>query len=128
MCNKKETYIGRTIGDNTKRFKVRINQHISDCKTRASTCEIPRHVYYCGTNNKCLEETFFSLYIMLRLNDSDRLETIEKYLYLKGYDAIKNPGRILTINITNQISFNLLSFVSLNENLSDYCKHTDEKF
>ena len=65
---------------------------------------------------------------MLRLNDSDRIETIEKYLHLKGYDAIKNPGRILTIIITNQISFNLLSSVSLKENLSDYCKHTDEKF
>ena len=27
MCNKKETYIGKTIRDNTKGFKVRINQH-----------------------------------------------------------------------------------------------------
>ena len=32
MCNKKETYIGKTKGDKTKGFKVRINQHISDCK------------------------------------------------------------------------------------------------
>ena len=36
MCNEKETYIGKTIGDNTKGFKVRINQHISDCKTGVS--------------------------------------------------------------------------------------------
>ena len=34
MCNQKETNIGKTKGDNTKGFKVRINQHISDCKTR----------------------------------------------------------------------------------------------
>ena len=27
MCNKKETYIGKTIGGNTKGLKVRINQH-----------------------------------------------------------------------------------------------------
>ena len=33
MCNEKETYIGKTTGENTKGFKVRINQHISDCKT-----------------------------------------------------------------------------------------------
>ena len=33
MCNKKETYIGKTKGDNTKGFKVKINQPISDCKT-----------------------------------------------------------------------------------------------
>ena len=32
-CNKKETYIGKTKGDRTREFKVRINQHISDCKT-----------------------------------------------------------------------------------------------
>ena len=33
MCNEKQIYIGKTIGDNRKRFKVRINQHISDWKT-----------------------------------------------------------------------------------------------
>ena len=41
MCNKKGTYIGKTIGDNTKGFKVRTNQHISDCKTGFSTCKFP---------------------------------------------------------------------------------------
>ena len=30
MCNEKETYIGKTIGRNTKGFKVRINQQISE--------------------------------------------------------------------------------------------------
>ena len=33
MCNEKETYIGKTIRDNTRGFKVTINQHIFDCKT-----------------------------------------------------------------------------------------------
>ena len=41
---------------------------------------------------------------------------------------MNNPGRILTINVTNQISINLLSSVYLKENLSDYCKNTDENF
>ena len=41
MCNKKETYIWKTIGDNAKGFKVRINQHICDCKTGVSTCKFP---------------------------------------------------------------------------------------
>ena len=50
---------------------------------------------------------------MLRLNKSDRLETIEKHFHLKGYDTMNNPGR---------------NSVSLKENLSDYCKHTNEKF
>ena len=78
MCNKKETYSGRKIRDNKKGFKVRINQHISDCKTGVSICKSPRHVYDWGIKNNCLEEPFFSLNIMLRLYKSDRLETIEK--------------------------------------------------
>ena len=105
MGNEKETYIGKTIIDNTKWFKVRINQHISDCKTGDSTCKFPRHVYDCVVKNNCLEESFFILNIMLRLNKSERLE-----------------------NITSQILINLLSSISLKENLSDYWKHADEKF
>ena len=93
MCNEKKTYIRKTIGDNTEGFKVRISQHISDCKTVVSTCKIPRHVYDCGIKNKCLEEPFFSLNIMLRLNKSDRFETIEKHFHLKGHDTMNNPGR-----------------------------------
>ena len=81
MCNEKETYIGKTKGDNTKGFKVRINQHISDCKTRHSTCFVVLRITGikndCFINNICLEEPFFSLHIMLRLNKSDRPETIE---------------------------------------------------
>ena len=68
ICNEKETYIEKTIGDNTKRFKVRINQQFSDCNTRVSKCKLPRHVYDCDIKNNCLEELFFSLNIMLRLD------------------------------------------------------------
>ena len=92
MCNEKETCIGKTKADNTKGFKVRINQHISDCKIGDSTCKLMRHVYDCGSKNNCLEEPFFSLNIMLRLNKSDRLETIEKHFHLKCYDTMNNPG------------------------------------
>ena len=90
MCNEKEIYIGKTIGDNTKGFKVRINQHISDCKTGVSTCKILRHVRDCGIKNNYLEESLFCLNIMLRLNKSDRVETIEKHFHLRGYDTMKN--------------------------------------
>ena len=44
MCNEKETYIGKKLGENTKRFKVRTNQHISDCKAGVSVCKFLRHV------------------------------------------------------------------------------------
>ena len=65
MCNKKEAYVGKTVGDNTKEVKVRINQDISDCKTGVLTCTFPRHVCDCGIKNNCLDELFFSLNIML---------------------------------------------------------------
>ena len=57
MCNEKQTYIEKTIGDNTKGFKVRRNQHISDCKTGDSTCKFLLHVYDCdtiATIDKCI--------------------------------------------------------------------------
>ena len=44
MCNEKETYIGKKLGENTKRFTVRTNQHISDCKAGVSVCKFLRHV------------------------------------------------------------------------------------
>ena len=92
MWNEKEAYIGKTKGDNMKWFKVRINQHISDCKTGDSRCKFPRHVYNCGIKNNCLF-SLNSLNIMLRLNKSDRCETIENYYHLKDYDTMNNPGR-----------------------------------
>ena len=43
---------------------------------------------------------------------------------------MNNPGRNQQSisNQINQISINLLSYVSVKENLSDYCNHTDEKY
>ena len=70
MCNEKETYIEKTLGNNTKEFKVIINQHIFDCETGVSTCKNPRDVFYCGIKNNCLQEPLFSLNI-LRLNKRD---------------------------------------------------------
>ena len=46
MCGHKETYIGKTVGDNVVGFKSRINQHINVCITRISTCKFPIHVYH----------------------------------------------------------------------------------
>ena len=58
MCKEKET-----IGDNTK--GLRMNQHISDCKTAAPTCKFPCHVYEYGIKNNRLEDPFFILNIVL---------------------------------------------------------------
>ena len=42
MCNEKETYTGKTKGDNKMGFKFRINQRISDYKTWDSTFKFLR--------------------------------------------------------------------------------------
>ena len=81
---KKEHILVKTKGDNTQGIKVRINQHISNCNTVDTKCNFLRHVYNCGIKNSCLEEPFFCLNIMLRLNKSDRLETIEKHMHYKA--------------------------------------------
>ena len=46
MCDHKETYIGKTIGDV---IGFKINNGIS-------TCKFTIHVYHCAINNKCLKE------------------------------------------------------------------------
>ena len=85
-CVTKKKYIWKKIRDNTKGFKDRINQRISDCKTGVSRCKFPRNIYDCGIKKNCLEEPFFGLNILLRFNKSDRLETIETYyIYIYIY-------------------------------------------
>ena len=61
MCDYRETYIGKTVGDNVVGFKSRINQPITDCKTGVSTCKFPMHVYQCAIKNKSLKELYFQL-------------------------------------------------------------------
>ena len=92
MCNKKTTYIGKTIGDLTVGFKSRMNQHISESRTGISTCKFPRHVYNCGLHNNCLKEPFFEINIMLKLNSSHQLLTLENHFHQKGYDTLNNPS------------------------------------
>ena len=91
MCDHKETYIGKTVGDNVAGFKSRINQHISDCRTDTSTCKFPINVYHCAMKNKCLKETYSQLNIMMKLKDSRQLEFYENHFHKKGYDTINCP-------------------------------------
>ena len=97
MCDHKETYIGKTIGDNVVGFKRRISQHIIDCKTNTFTCKFPIHthtyitIYHCAMKNKCLKEPYFQLNIMMKLKDSRQLEFYENHFHKKGYDTINCP-------------------------------------
>ena len=90
----KETYIGKTFGDNVVGFKSRINQHISDCRTGISTCKFPMHAYHCTMRNKCLKKPYFQLNIMMKLKDSRELEFSENYFHKRGYDTINCPEHL----------------------------------
>ena len=81
MCDHKETFIGKTVGDNAVGFKSRINQHISDCRTGTSTCKFPINVYHCAMKNKCLKEPYFQWNIMIKLKDSRQLEFYENHFH-----------------------------------------------
>ena len=83
MCDNKETYIGKTVGDNVASFKRRINQHISDCRTGISTCKFTLYVYHCAMKSKCLKD-HFQLNLMMKLKDSRQLEFYENHFHKKG--------------------------------------------
>ena len=91
MRNHKETHIGKTVGDNAVGFKSRINQHVNDFRTGTSTCKFPIHVYHCAMKNKCLNEPYFQLNIIMKLKDSRQLEFYENHLHKNGCDTINCP-------------------------------------
>ena len=83
MCDHKETYIGKTVGDIVIGFKSRINQDINDCRTVTSTCKFLIHVYHCAMKNKCLKQPYFQLNIIMKLKDSRQLEFYESPFHKK---------------------------------------------
>ena len=86
--------MGKTFGDNIVGFKSRINQHISDSTTGISKCKFLMHVYKCGLKNKCLNEPFFEINVMMKLKNNNQLETYENYIHKKGYDVLNRPEHL----------------------------------
>ena len=80
MCKKKETYIGKTVGDNIVGFKSRINQHVSDSRKGDLTCKFPIML--------------FEINVMMKLKSSNQLETYENFFHKKGYDTPKCPAHL----------------------------------
>ena len=85
MCKTtiKETNTGKTL----TRFRERLNNHISDCRTGRTTDIFDIHVHNCGTINNCLREPFFGVYAFMKLSAPDKLIIYEKYLHSKRFDT-----------------------------------------
>ena len=94
MCKKKETYIGTTVGDNIVGFKSRMNQYINDSRTPVSTCKFTLHVCNCSLKNKFLNQLFFEINVMMKLKNSNQLETYENDYHKKGYDTLHCPEHL----------------------------------
>ena len=94
-CNfcKTETYIGKTVGDKLQNrgFKVRMNGHISECRTGISSCKFPKHVFNCGLrniNDVNAFEPFFKINIMLVMKSPEKLELYEKHFHKERHDTM----------------------------------------
>ena len=74
MCDHKETYMVKSVGENVVGFKSRFNQEISDCRTDITTWKFSIHVHRGATNIECLKEPYFQLNIMMKVKDSRQLE------------------------------------------------------
>ena len=85
MCKEKEFYIGKTVDDNIVGFKSRMNQHMSDSRTKVSAYKFPIHVCKCSLKNKCLNKSFCEINIMMKLKSSNQLESYESFFQKKGY-------------------------------------------
>ena len=80
-CNN-TTYIGKT--DN---FRNRTNDHISKCRSGVSTNKFDVHVYNCSLTHSP-KEPFFKAYILMVLNDYNKLLNVERKLHLQGHDTM----------------------------------------
>ena len=79
------------VGDNVVGFKIKVNQHIIDCRTGNSTTKFPIHLYHCAMKNTCLKEPYFQLNLMMKLKDSRQSEFQEKHFHKKDSDTGNCP-------------------------------------
>ena len=68
--------------------------HISGSTTEISTRKFAIHAYKCGLKNKCLNEPFFVINVMMKMKRSNQLENYENYFHKKGYDTLNCPEHL----------------------------------
>ena len=52
------------------------------------------NVCKCGLKNKCLNEPFFEIKVMMKLKSSYQLETYENYFHKKSHDTLNYPEHL----------------------------------
>ena len=74
MYREKETYIGKTVGDNIIGFKSRT---IVDDTFNVT-------FFKCGLKNKCLNKPFLEINVRMKLKSSNEQEFYENYFHKTG--------------------------------------------
>ena len=69
----------------TNDFRLRTNNHISSSKSGVTTDVFDRHVFNCKTDHI---EPLFELYILMELDNYDKLLVYEDYFHKKGFDTL----------------------------------------
>ena len=82
-CDGLTTYIGKT-----NNLRLRMNQHMSTCRTGNGSDKFDQHVHHCEEKNKELKEPFFKLYLLMELNDEKNLLTYESHFHKLGFDTM----------------------------------------
>ena len=81
-----ETYTGKTND-----FRLRMNNHISSCKTGHGTDKFDRHVFDCRQKHPNSREPWFQVYAFFTVKDQDLLPAYEKHLHRLGLDTLNRP-------------------------------------
>ena len=82
ICNL-TTYTGKT-----NNFRLRMNNHISECRT-GNTCDrFDIHVFNCRKINNYHTEPYFKIYAFMTVKHENMLLSYEAYLHKKQYDTL----------------------------------------
>ena len=78
-CNKTSN-VGKT-----NVLRKRTNGHISSCKLGESSDRFDNHVFSCKKDNS---EPLFKLFVLMEVNDYDKLLVYENYFHKQGFDTL----------------------------------------
>ena len=73
----------------TDDLRERTNNHISSCRNGTSSDIFDNHVFNCSkVNNVRHVEPYFKLYVLMVLNDYNKLLNYERKSHLEGHDTL----------------------------------------
>ena len=68
----------------TNNLRKRTNVHISSCKSGNTTDRFDKHVFECKADHV---EPLFKLYVLMEINDYDKLRVYEDNFHKMGFDT-----------------------------------------